>query len=88
MKKIFGRPESLTETPHKYCPGCGHGTIHRLVAEAIDELGVREKTIAVAPVGCAVFAYDYFIIIQWRIKNNILCVKNSKGKDKIICCFS
>ena len=43
-----------------YCPGCGHGVIHRLIAEAIDELGIREKTIAVAPVGCAVFAYDYF----------------------------
>lgn len=60
MKKIFSRPEALKPTPHKYCPGCGHGIIHRLVAEAIDELGVREKTIAIAPVGCAVFAYDYF----------------------------
>ncbi|MGB3056961.1 MAG: thiamine pyrophosphate-dependent enzyme [Candidatus Omnitrophota bacterium] len=43
-----------------YCPGCGHGLIHRLVCEVIDELGVREKTIAVAPVGCAVLAYDYW----------------------------
>ncbi len=60
MKKIFSRPESLTPAPHLYCAGCGHGIIHRLVAESIDELGVREKTIAVAPVGCAVFAYDYF----------------------------
>ena len=60
MKKVFGKPEALKPTPHLYCPGCGHGIIHRLVAEAIDELGVREKTIAVAPVGCAVFAYDYF----------------------------
>ena len=60
MKKIFSRPESLTPAPHLYCAGCGPGIIHRLVAESIDELGVREKTIAVAPVGCAVFAYDYF----------------------------
>jgi len=60
MKKIYGRPESLKDASHLYCPGCGHGIIHRLAAEAIDELGIREKTIAVAPVGCAVFAYDYF----------------------------
>ena len=60
MNKIFGKPEALKPTCHLYCPGCGHGVIHRLVAEAIDELGVRERTIAVAPVGCAVFAYDYF----------------------------
>ena len=60
MKKIFCRPDSLTETEHKYCPGCGHGLVHRLVGEVIDELGVRERTIAVAPVGCAVFAYDYW----------------------------
>jgi 2-oxoglutarate ferredoxin oxidoreductase subunit beta len=60
MKKIYGRPESLKPVPHSYCPGCGHGIVHRLVAETIDELGVREKTVAVAPVGCAVFAYDYF----------------------------
>jgi len=60
MNKAFCKPEALKDTPHLYCPGCGHGIIHRLVAETIDELGIREKTIAVAPVGCAVFAYDYF----------------------------
>ncbi|PKN00988.1 MAG: 2-oxoglutarate oxidoreductase [Elusimicrobia bacterium HGW-Elusimicrobia-1] len=60
MKTVFSRPQSLSETPHLYCPGCGHGIIHRLVAEVIDELGAREKTIGIAPVGCAVFAYDYF----------------------------
>ncbi len=60
MKRIYGKPEALKDTAHIYCPGCGHGIIHRLVAEVIDELGVSEKTIAVAPVGCAVFAYDYF----------------------------
>ncbi|MDR2708820.1 MAG: 2-oxoglutarate oxidoreductase [Elusimicrobiota bacterium] len=60
MKKIFSRPESLTNAPFSYCPGCGHGIAHRLVAESIDELGIRERTIGVAPVGCAVFAYNYF----------------------------
>jgi 2-oxoglutarate ferredoxin oxidoreductase subunit beta len=53
-------PESLTEKPFHYCPGCTHGIIHRLVAEAMDSLGVREQTVGVAPVGCSVLAYDYF----------------------------
>jgi 2-oxoglutarate ferredoxin oxidoreductase subunit beta len=56
----FKRPETLYAKRTHYCPGCGHGIIHRLVAEAIDELGVREKTIGTAPVGCAVLLYDYF----------------------------
>ncbi|MCL5238347.1 MAG: thiamine pyrophosphate-dependent enzyme [Nitrospirae bacterium] len=60
MKKVFGRPASLKKTPFRYCPGCGHSLIHRLIAEIVDELGIREKTIGIAPVGCAVFAYDYF----------------------------
>ena len=60
MKAIFEKPVSLTDHETIYCPGCGHGIVHRIVAEVIDELGVREKTIATAPVGCAVLAYDYF----------------------------
>lgn len=60
MKQVFGRPETLTDASTHYCPGCTHGIIHRLVAEVIDELGVREKTIGISPVGCAVLAYDYF----------------------------
>jgi 2-oxoglutarate/2-oxoacid ferredoxin oxidoreductase subunit beta len=51
---------SLTENPFHYCPGCGHSIIHRLVAEVIDELGIRERTIGVPPAGCAVLAYNYF----------------------------
>ena len=58
-KKIFQRPVSLTEAYTHYCAGCGHSTAHRLVAECIDELGLREKTIGVPPVGCAVLAYNY-----------------------------
>jgi len=57
---VFDRPESLTDVDTHYCPGCSHGIAHRLVAEVIDELEIRERTIGVAPVGCAVFAYNYF----------------------------
>lgn len=57
---VFKKPKSLTNVPLHYCPGCTHGIIHRLVAEAIDELGIEGKTIGVAPVGCSVMAYDYF----------------------------
>lgn len=59
-KQVFGRPESLKPAPTHYCPGCGHSIAHRLVAEVLDELGLREKTIGVPPVGCAVLAYNYF----------------------------
>ncbi len=57
---VYERPESLTSLTTHYCPGCTHGTAHRLVAEVLDEMGIREKTIGVAPVGCSVFAYNYF----------------------------
>jgi len=60
MAKNYKRPDSLYDVATHYCPGCGHGILHRMVAEAIDELGAREKTIAIAPVGCAVVAYDYW----------------------------
>jgi len=58
--KMFIRPEALNDVNNSYCSGCGHGIIHRIVAEVIDELNIREKTIGVAPVGCAVFAYNYW----------------------------
>ncbi len=58
--KTTAPPEALTEKPMHYCPGCTHGVIHRLVAEAIDGLGVRERTVGIAPVGCSVLAYEYF----------------------------
>lgn len=57
---VYQRPDSFTDVHTHYCPGCTHGTAHRLVAEVIDEMGLREKTIGVAPVGCSVFAYNYF----------------------------
>ena len=57
---VFDRPKSLVDVPLHYCPGCTHGIIHRLVAEVVDELGIEGKTIGIAPVGCAVMAYNYF----------------------------
>ena len=60
MATVFEKPKSLADLPFHYCPGCPHGIIHRLVAEALDELGIEGKAIGVAPVGCAVMAYDYF----------------------------
>ena len=58
-KQVFKRPEALKENVFHYCPGCGHSIIHRLVAEVIDELGIRERTVGVPPAGCAVLAYNY-----------------------------
>ena len=60
MKAVFTRPQALADVNTHYCPGCTHGIIHRLVAETIDELGIAERTIGVAPVGCSVLAYNYF----------------------------
>ena len=60
MGKAFSKPQALSDTMTHYCPGCTHGIVHRLVAEVIDELGIRGKTVGIAPVGCAVLAYNYF----------------------------
>jgi 2-oxoglutarate ferredoxin oxidoreductase subunit beta len=60
MELVYGYPETLTDSYTHYCPGCTHGIAHRLVAEVLDELGVRERTVGISPVGCAVFAYKYF----------------------------
>jgi 2-oxoglutarate ferredoxin oxidoreductase subunit beta len=57
---VYQRPVSLRDVPTHYCPGCTHGIAHRLVAEVLDELGVRERTIGISPVGCSVLAYRYF----------------------------
>ncbi len=60
MAIVYQRPHALVEMPTHYCPGCTHGVIHKLVAEVIDELDVEGRTVGIAPVGCAVMAYDYF----------------------------
>ena len=62
MKQVFTRPESLKDVSTHFCPGCHHGSVHRLVAEALDEFGIRSQTIGVASVGCSVFLYGYFDI--------------------------
>lgn len=59
-KVVFGRPKALSDTTTHYCPGCMHGIIHRVIAEVIDDLGLQEKIIGIAPVGCSVLAYNYF----------------------------
>lgn len=66
MATIFKRTNVLTDAPFHYCPGCGHGIIHRLVAEVIEELGIQDRTAGIAPVGCAVFAYNYFDIDMYE----------------------
>lgn len=60
MNKIFSRPKSMRDVSTHYCAGCGHGIVHRLICEIVDELGIRESLIGIAPVGCAVVAYDYW----------------------------
>lgn len=60
MNKIKNKPDSMKEAVTHYCGGCGHGIVHRVICEVVDELGIREKLIGIAPVGCAVIAYDYW----------------------------
>lgn len=62
---VHKKTSVLTDVPMHYCPGCSHGVVHKLVAEVIEEMGLQEKTIGVAPVGCAVFAYNY-LDIDWQ----------------------
>ncbi len=62
MKKVFGKPESLKDAIFHYCAGCGHSITHRLIAEVIDEMGIRDIAIGIPPAGCAVLAYNYFDI--------------------------
>lgn len=60
MERVNKWPAGLVEMPLRYCPGCGHGIVHRIIGECLEELGIRERTVGVAPVGCSVFADDYF----------------------------
>jgi 2-oxoglutarate ferredoxin oxidoreductase subunit beta len=62
---VYAKPALMNENKMHYCPGCSHGVVHKLIAEVIAELDLKEKTIAIAPVGCAVFAYDY-IDVDWQ----------------------
>lgn len=62
---VYKKPSVLNDTPMHYCPGCSHGVVHKLIAEIIQEMGIQEETIGIAPVGCAVFAYNY-IDVDWQ----------------------
>jgi len=62
---VYDKPRLMNNTPMHYCPGCSHGVVHKLIAEVIEEMGMEEKTIGIAPVGCAVFAYNY-LDIDWQ----------------------
>ena len=64
MKPVFEYTKGMRETELHYCPGCSHGTVHKLIAEVIEEMGLAEKTVGISPVGCSVFAYNY-IDIDW-----------------------
>ena len=66
MAVVFERTKVLTDAPFHYCPGCTHGIAHRLVAECIEEMGLQDKAVGVAPVGCAVFAYNYFNVDMYE----------------------
>lgn len=59
MELVYKKPSTLTDTPMHYCPGCSHGVMHKLMMEVVEEMGIQEQTIGVAPVGCSVFAYHY-----------------------------
>ena len=61
---VYTKPALITDNVMHYCPGCSHGTVHKLVAEVIEEMGLAEKTVGISPVGCSVFAYNY-IDIDW-----------------------
>lgn len=62
---VYAKPEIMNDNYMHYCPGCSHGVVHKIIAEVIQELGLQEKTIGIAPVGCAVFAYKY-LDIDWQ----------------------
>lgn len=61
---VYEKPSLMNDTPMHYCPGCSHGVVHKLVAEVIEEMGMKDKTVGVSPVGCSVFAYRY-LDIDW-----------------------
>lgn len=62
---VYEQPKIMNDTQMHYCPGCSHGVVHKLIAEIIEEMGMQDKTIAIAPVGCAVFAYNY-LDVDWQ----------------------
>ncbi len=89
MKPVYLRPQSMEDRITHYCPGCHHGIIHRLIGEVIDELGIRGKTIGVAPIGCSVFIYAYFkldfvVTPHGRAPAAATGIKRSLPSDRIV----
>jgi 2-oxoglutarate ferredoxin oxidoreductase subunit beta len=70
-QKVYSIPTSIVDRPHHYCPGCGHGIVLSIIGELVDELGIREKCVGIAPVGCSVLLYEYF---------NFDCVQAAHGR--------
>jgi 2-oxoglutarate/2-oxoacid ferredoxin oxidoreductase subunit beta len=91
MSNIYSHPESLVDMKTHYCPGCGHGIVHKLIAQCLDELSLREDTIIIAPVGCSVFVYKYLKVdglesAHGRAPAVATGVKRVK-KDKIVIAY-
>ena len=89
MAVLFEKTKYLTDKQFHYCPGCNHGIIHRLVAEVIDEMNLDGKVIGVAPVGCSVFAYDYFNCDMYEAAHGrapavATGIKRAVGKDTLV----
>jgi len=80
MDVVYKRPSSLVDTVTHYCPGCGHGIVHRMVAEIIDELQIENNTVGIAPVGCSVFAYNYLDIDMQQAAHGRACAVASALK--------
>ncbi|MFA6570411.1 MAG: thiamine pyrophosphate-dependent enzyme [Bacteroidota bacterium] len=70
---VYRKPSTLTDTELHYCPGCGHGVVHKLLMEVIEEMGIQEQTIGVAPVGCSVFAYHYLDVDMQQAAHGRAC---------------
>ncbi len=89
MKHVAGKPACMTDKPFHYCPGCTHGVVHRIIGEVIDELGLQDRTIGVAPVGCSVFAYWYYDVdfaqaAHGRAPAVATGIKRSAPKDSVV----
>ncbi len=77
MSPVYTRPAPLKDTPTRYCPGCGHGVAHRIIAEAIEEMGIQGRCVGMGPVGCAVFLYEYL---------DIDCCEAAHGRTPAVAC--
>ncbi len=70
---VYKKPTTLTDTVLHYCPGCGHGTVHKILMEVVQEMGIQEEIIGVTPVGCSVFAYNYMNIDMQQAAHGRAC---------------